>query len=120
MNSEASAWSQESEEKAIEVLCRIRARLDEIGEPVTKSKQYSEDANMGVECICCLLPIEKGSHFIHMPCCGSVCHLLCIVRIAKSHQLLMNHACPRCQKELSPEELELFVKMYPILCPNAN
>lgn len=110
----------DKEERALEMLTKLRARLEDIGDPMTKPKKTNDNANIGAECVCCLLPIEKGMHFIRMPCCGAFCHLWCIVRIAKSHQLFMSHACPHCQKELSPEQEQMFVKMYPILHPLQN
>ena len=110
----------EVEEKAIEILAKVRQRLEKIGEGSFQkkkggSKVQDEEQSNSVGCVCCLLPIEKGDFFVSMPCCGSMCHILCMAKVSNSHPLLMSHACPHCMKQLNEEQEGTFIKMWQIL-----
>ena len=105
------------DEEALLALERLTTRLTEFGEPkhrVGKVTLVKEDEN-DLECKCCLMPIEKGDMFMTMACCGAVCHVQCMAKVANSHPLLMSHACPNCVKRLTKDEEAMLTDAWGVL-----
>lgn len=98
-------------EKALELLRRICSDLESIpAEVLTESGENREEG--ALLCACCLLPLEKGEMFISMPCCGAICHIPCVAKIATIHRTMMHHACPHCLKEMEIEDEQLYIRIY--------
>jgi hypothetical protein len=110
-----------SEDKSIELLKRIHDRLELMGDgksghqsralPVLPANESKET----LDCCCCLLPIQKGDLFLSMPCCGALCHLGCICRVANGHRTHVAHACSHCFMEFESDFEIMLKNMYRIL-----
>jgi hypothetical protein len=68
-----------------------------------------------LDCHCCLLPIQNGHLFVSMPCCGAMCHLVCMCRVANGHRTHVAHACPHCFTDLELAFEAALKNMYHIL-----
>lgn len=113
---------EECEQASVNILAKIRERLEEIGHPTYKVPKNQEsltsnnETNVSsLQCFACLDQIENGDVALSMPCCGSICHVTCMAKISNSHRTMMNHACPHCTKELTEEQETLFIKMNQII-----
>lgn len=116
-NIESNDKNNDLEEKPyIDILLKLRERIEEIGDrnytTLLADNNISEEANTNtINCIACLLPIEKGDVALSMPCCGAPCHVSCIAKISTFHPTSMLHACPHCMKDLNREQESLFICM---------
>lgn len=94
---------------------RLTERLMEIGERENRGGYVAatedEVPESALECRCCLMPIEKGDLFMKMACCGAICHVMCMAKVANSHPLLMSHACPNCVQHLTKDEEEMLAEI---------
>jgi hypothetical protein len=104
-------------EEPLQVLRRIRAHLEQMTEhrPKTQIAEVSGPASTPTECVCCLLSIEKGEFFLSMPCCGAMCHIVCMARIANGHAFSMAHACQHCQSDLTAEFKNAIIRMWRVI-----
>lgn len=112
----------ECEQASISILAKIRERLEEIGHPTYKVPKNQESLtstnernSSSIQCATCLDQIENGDVALSMPCCGCICHVNCMAKIANSHRIMMHHACPHCTKELTEEQENMFIKMSQII-----
>lgn len=119
----SSASEADLEEQVLDVLAKIKERLEEMCgfthsrkvRHVSLQSSPVSPARHDQQCVCCLLPIEKGDFWLSMPCCGAHCHVLCMARVSNSHPLMMSHACSNCVKPFTAENKARFIKMGQIL-----
>jgi hypothetical protein len=111
-----------SEGESMEILKRIHNRLEAMGDRRSAGHQscasptpHANEPKETLDCGCCLLPIRKGDLFLSMPCCGAVCHLVCMCRVANGHRTHVAHACSHCFMEFEPDFESTLKNMYRIL-----
>jgi hypothetical protein len=109
----------------MEILKRIHDRLEAMGDgkaaggtahqPCASAAPLAKDPKEALDCGCCLLPIQKGDVFLSMPCCGALCHLVCMCRVANGHRMHVAHGCSHCFMEFEPDFESMLRNMYRIL-----
>jgi hypothetical protein len=101
----------------MDILRQVREYLEQMPERRMKPSNPMpvQVDSAAIECVCCLLPIEKGHFFLSMPCCGAMCHVICMARIANGHSFSVAHACQHCQSDLSPDFTGAIIRMWRII-----
>ncbi|OHT14938.1 hypothetical protein TRFO_14575 [Tritrichomonas foetus] len=108
--------SDSEETASMEILTKIRQKLQEIGDapfysltPVPSEAAEIENNpktfQKTLKCISCLSDIKNGDILVSMPCCGGISHVSCASSILESKSKLLI-ACPQCLTPLS----DIFVK----------
>ncbi|OHT04834.1 hypothetical protein TRFO_27627 [Tritrichomonas foetus] len=113
-----SSLQNDADITALEILSRIRQKLEDIGDPaykITKPlyplaelENSSRDNFRENICICCLNKLKKGEIAAFTSCCGSISHISCLAVIAKSDNSSVAHICPSCMQPFSEEDLQKY------------
>jgi hypothetical protein len=105
------------ESESMEILRKIRNHLEQMMDhrPKIPLPKAPVVATSPTECVCCLLPIESGHFFLSMPCCGAMCHIVCMARIANGHTFSVAHACQHCQSDLTHEFTTSIIRMWRVI-----